>query len=206
MSEATLHRRLARFDRSPSLYARADRVADAIGLPVEVAARLQSRDRFVDRLSRRLISQLDLGSCRDERIAATDLALVLQPPDRLATLAPVLGALWHGAAIRRVIARDERQALLGAIGAGLLGFVLDRPPVERPGAGEQPADLIDRIVPDGQTAAAAWLDSLPAPFAGRLALVLPALPAGTISVDLPPHILTALVREAAAWFGSRADG
>lgn len=197
---------VTQFDLAPARYARPDRLSDVSGLAVEVVDRLLGHERFVERLSARLISRLELPSCRNAIIGRKDLALALRPPENIAALGAVFGSLWHASAIRHVIAREERHALIASIGAGLHAFILRQPALDRLTEADGTTPLSERIDRDGRALVKRWLARLPTAFAKRIALMLPVAADRDIGeLAVPPALMATLVAGAMAWFEDNAD-
>jgi len=197
---------IAIFDTAPARYTRPDRLAAATGLPLPVAGVLLGRARFAERLSLQLIARLGLPPCRDVAIGAQDRALALQPPENIAGLPRLFGCLWHAAAIRHVIARDSRRALIDAIGADLHAFILRNPQADRPQEAGAAVSLLERIDGDGAVLVEYWLDGLPPAFAERLRLMLPVGSEHGYAMPPPaPAALAAIVASALLWHGCATD-
>ncbi|HEV2638263.1 MAG TPA: hypothetical protein VGX23_24150 [Actinocrinis sp.] len=206
---------IARFDLEPAGYARPDRLASACGLPVAIVDRLRGNERFAGRLSGRLVSHFELPPCRGAPIGELDLALALRPPQDIVDLPKVFGGLWHAASIRLVIAREDRQALIDAIGPRLYGFLLGRPPLGPSHKADRADLLIGGIAGDGRAILGHWLQTLPPAFARRLGLMLPderarelgaaATPRRELGAAATPSVLAALVGAAAEWYAGLPD-
>jgi hypothetical protein len=166
------------FNHAPATYADPARVAALDpALRAEEWARLMRLERLSARLSRRLLraAGLDQEEC-----------WAFPPRRRLAFLAAAelrrmafhAGALLHASAVQHVIAKADRAALIGRIGADAYEFAVRRAaflplPLKR----AQPADLATAIEADGLGCLAAWLASEPRAVAERVRLKLAPAPA-----------------------------
>lgn len=198
---------MAEFDMAPARYVRPDHAAAALGLPVGLAEALLGRERFGERLSMLLITGLCLLPCRDVAIAEPDRRLALQPAAAIAALPRLFGCLWHAGPIRHVIARDERRAVIDAVGAPLHGVLLRNPTVGLAVPPEPGKRLVEQIDPHGAALVGHWLDGLPPAFAERLRLMLP--PALAPEEDMPSpdrHEMAALIEGALLISGQLGDG
>lgn len=197
--------RISAFSRAPAAYARPDWIAAVLGVPEPIAARLVAQERFSERLSSKLVTQLRLPPCNDA-IGAFDLALVLLPADEVARLAAVFGAIWHVHAIRRLIARSDRTPIIDAIGIGLYQFLLGADVPEQLAETVEGLPLIEQVVRSGHILLTQWLGRLPPGYSGRVRLMLPTGFSGEApKTPLPAAAVDIAVRLTLAWRAEQSD-
>ncbi len=160
-------------DRQRVLAAPADRIAALFGhgfspgLAADLAASARFETRFADAAVRRLG---DLPPLAPDQSAALALA-----PDDLRDLVLRAGAVFHAAALARVIDGATRRNLTASLGSDVYVAALEGRGLAPPGApaDEPPDDLPAAVSSDGEACWAAWRERQPAPVGSRLVLFGP---------------------------------
>ncbi len=160
-------------DRQRVLAAPADRIAALFGhgfspgLAADLAASARFATRFADAAVRRLG---DLPPLAPDQSAALALA-----PDDLRDLVLRAGAVFHAAALARVIDGATRRNLTASLGSDVYVAALEGRGLAPPGApaDEPPDDLPAAVSSDGEACWAAWRERQPAPVGSRLVLFGP---------------------------------
>ena len=139
------------------------------GLPGGLVGKLAGTARFAPRLYAAAASRLGDLPQLDPRQSA---ALALDA-DGLRVIALRAGAVWHAAAIARIVDGVARRRVMASLGPASYALALKgRDLAPSGGATELPkGDLADAAVADGGCCWAAWSASQPAPVASRLSLL-----------------------------------
>jgi len=139
----------------------------APGLRPATAARLIAAPALAAPLSRWLAEQLGRGDLAT--LEAADRGLALATADVLAAVALRAGAVWHAAAVCRLVHGPALAAFLEACGAEARAAAIRHRNLAMPDAAVV-ADLPHAVQHDGAAALAAWLAVLPDWAASRVRL------------------------------------
>ena len=162
------------------------------GLSETVAARLQGIERLRPRLDQILAARLGAVTEPD----AVQAQVMGMDTSSLARLASEAGAVWHAAAIARLLDGEAVRALVPLIGKGLWTVALRGYTLSGPATASTPEEIASAIPADGAACLAAWCEAQPPPVAGRVGLRwAPSVPVtpGAAHRERGPAILAWLV-------------
>lgn len=179
-----------------------ERVAPLLipGLRPDVVERLRRSPRLRARTSALLAARLGPGSMA--ALADVDRWLVLAPPELLAQVATIAGAIWHAPRVRSLVAARDVTAFVSTHGeaartAALRHQALAPPP--RAPRGSLDTDILH----DGEACLAAWVADLPLWAAARLHLRwTPATPRAELDTTLRSRATSVIRLAAEAAHGS----
>lgn len=151
--------------------ASADRVAALIGLhfPGPLAERLADTPRFASRFYAAAANRLEDLPTLDAR---QSVALALDVGG-LQAAAIKAGAVWHAAAIARIVDGAARRSVVEAIGPDLYRLALEGYGLAPHGGSTDllEVDLVEAARREGEGCWAAWRSAQPTPVATRLSLL-----------------------------------
>ena len=148
--------------------ARLDRLAAVLGggLSEALAARLQAADRLHSRIEQVLAARL--GAV--EKPDTVQARLLGMDAPSLVRLAGEAGAVWHAAAIARLLDGAAVRALVALIGEDLRAAALRGRALAGPATASTPDEIASAIPLDGDACLAAWCEAQPMPVAARVGL------------------------------------
>ena len=155
----------------------ADRLSALLApdLPPAVISQMLAQPRFATRLSRMMLSRLDLALPPE---ISPDLRFAAITASEMGSAICAVGGIWHHHMVRQVIAKATLQSLIDAISlkayhAALANADLAVTPTGIPAI----ANLVCSIQRIGRVCVDAWLETLDAPVAELVRLKLPEPPA-----------------------------
>lgn len=170
-----------------------DRIAALVGHGVSAAlvGRMVRSARLEARLSSLVAARL--GPLGD--VDAGGAAVLAMTADERLDLAGRAGAVWHGAAIARVIDTPSHQALVTGLGGDGYGAALAGRHLAQVTAFPDlsPEAILRAVARDGIACFAAWCDTRSPALADRLRLVGPAAPAEAVHRASGPAIVAWLL-------------
>ncbi len=178
-------------------------------LPDALLARLLASRRIEARLAALLARRRRLPAWSEAALPRPIMAAALLAAAEPERLAGLVGAVFHGRAIARVILASERRALAEALGPEAHALAVRHATLAAPAAEgvETLADLLAAARQDGQACLAAWVETLPPVLAERLVWRLPRAAAILpLHATLGPPIVAALAADLTERAEAAADG
>ena len=161
------------------------------GVSTALAARLQAADRLRTRLDEILAQRFGAVTAPD---AVQEQLLAMDAP-ALSRLADQAGAVWHAAAIARLVDGAAVRALVAAIGEELREVALRGHALAGPGTISAPEAIAALIPQDGAACLAAWCEAQPVAVGMRVSLRRPAATPGEAHRAQGPAIIAWLARD-----------
>jgi hypothetical protein len=170
-----------------------ERLASVLGYGVsaDLVGRLAQSSRLRMRLTSLIASRMGkIGEL--DREQARILAM---SPDQLTDLSMRAGAVWHAAAILRIVDGVSRRILVARLGEKNYQLGLAFRSLQPPGTtlDRAPGEIAQAVPADGAACLAAWCESQPPAVAGRLRLTRPAASPEPAHLTWGPPIIAGLL-------------
>jgi YOP proteins translocation protein K (YscK) len=143
------------------------------GLPGELVETLIASPRFAARLRAAALHRLESSAGELSASEPTAVAALALTPDGLSGIVLRAGAIWHAAAIARIVEASSRRRLMASLGPDIYAIALEARSLA-PAEAIAPPDMDDwfeAVMRHGAFCWSAWRTRQPPAVASRLALL-----------------------------------
>ncbi len=184
---SSLNRSCSDFEDAPILYIHSSRGSEWLpDVPSHLIKHLSESERLRPRLSQIIVRRYELEACPAIK-NDIDHAIALLNHATLSRAAGIAGAIWYGRTLSRLIGKEALGSALSVIDDETFRLAVahaDLAPIRDSGLLEASPPTKEALLRDGDLCFIAWLNSLPASLAKRVALKFPPdFESGTPSPD-----------------------